>query len=110
MNRYLFLGDTHNDLDFVESAAKLARQREAEIIQLGDWGFLWPGSDQLGELSDMLVGLDVTMRFVDGNHDDHPRLRARLRERSREAIPIAKRVIYQPRGSIYEDEDGTRFL
>ena len=111
MNRILFVGDTHNDLDFAESAAKLARQHDADLIQLGDWGFLGPGHpQQLDELSDMLVGLGVTMRFVDGNHDDHPhlkKLRGRVRVRG---VVIAKNVIYQPRGSVHEDEDGTRFL
>lgn len=108
---YLFVGDTHNDLDFVESATRLARQHGAEIVQLGDWGFLWPGGDQLDELSDLLVGNGVTMRFIDGNHDDHPRLR-KLRGRVRRAgaTAIAPHVIYQPRGSVYEDEDGTRLL
>lgn len=110
MTNYLFLGDTHNDLDFAESAAKLARQRGAEVVQLGDWGFIWPGSSQLEELSDMLVGLGVTLRFCDGNHDDHPhlkKLRGRVRVRG---VEIAKNVIYQPRGSVHEDDDGTRFL
>lgn len=110
MQKYLFLGDTHNDLDFVESASKLAREHAAEIIQLGDWGFIWPRNPQLTELSDMLVGLGVTMRFVDGNHDDHPTLK-KLRKRVRtRAVTIATNVIYQPRGSVHEDEDGTRFL
>lgn len=110
MKTYLFLGDTHDDLDFTESAAKLARQHAAEIIQLGDWGFLGPAKPQLEELSDMLIGLGVSMRFVDGNHDDHPhlkKLRGRVRVRG---VEIAKNVIYQPRGSVHEDEDGTRFL
>lgn len=110
MKRYLFLGDTHDDLDFTESAAKLARQHGAEIIQLGDWGFLGPAKPQLEELSAMLIGLGVTMRFVDGNHDDHLRLK-KLRGRVRvRGVEIAKNVIYQPRGSVHEDEDGTRFL
>lgn len=110
MTPYLFLGDTHNDLDFAESAAQLARQHGAEVIQLGDWGFIWPGSTQLEQLSDMLVGLGVVMRFIDGNHDDHPglkKLRGRVRKRG---VTIAPNVIYQPRGSVYEDEEGTRFL
>ena len=110
MKSYLFLGDTHDDLDFTENAAKLARNHSAEIIQLGDWGFLGPGEPQLKELSDMLIGLGVTMRFVDGNHDDHPRLK-KLRGRVRvRGVEIAKNVIYQPRGSVHRDEDGTRFL
>jgi len=110
MKHYLFLGDTHNDLDFAESAARLAREHRAEVLQCGDWGFLWPSRDQLDELSDMLVELGVTMRFVDGNHDDHTRLR-KLRGRVRaRGVQIAANVIYQPRGSVHEDEDGTRFL
>ena len=57
----------------------------------------------------MLIGLGVPMRFVDGNHDDHPRLK-KLRGRVRvRGVEIAKNVIYQPRGSVHEDEDGTRF-
>ncbi len=110
MNRYLFLGDTHGDLAFAESAAKRALEHGAELVQCGDWGFLWPGSNQLAELSDMLVGLGVPLRFVDGNHDVHPalkKLRGRVR---RSGIEIAKNVIYQPRGSVHEDKDGTRFL
>ena len=109
--KYLFLGDAHNDLEFTESAAKLARQHDADLLQLGDWGFLGPGRPhQLEELSDMLVGLGVTLRFVDGNHDDHialKKLRGRVRVRG---VEIAKNVIYQPRGSVHEDDDGTRFL
>lgn len=110
MNQILFLGDTHNDLDFAESAARRAKEHDADLVQLGDWGFLWPRNDQLKELSDMLVGLGVTMRFIDGNHDDHPRLnklRGRVRVRG---VEIAPNVIYQPRGSVHEDEDGTRML
>ena len=110
MRHYLFLGDSHGDLAFAESAAVRARQHNATILQAGDWGFLWPGNDQLQDLSDMLVGLGVVLHFVDGNHDDHPalkKLRGRVRLRG---VEIAKNVIYQPRGSVHEDEDGTRFL
>jgi calcineurin-like phosphoesterase family protein len=108
MKTYLFTGDTHNDLAFAESAAKLARQHDAELIQLGDFGFLWPGHDQLQDLSDMLVGLGVTLRAIDGNHDDHPRLRGYVKTCI--ATLIAPNVFYQPRGSVHEDADGTRFL
>lgn len=110
MTQILFVGDTHNDLAFAESAATFARQHGAEMIQCGDWGFIWPGRTQLKELSDMLVGLGVTLRFIDGNHDDHPTLK-KLRGRvSLHGVEIAKNVIYQPRGSVHEAEDGTRFL
>lgn len=108
MKSYLFLGDTHGDIEFVERVAVVARQHDAEVVQVGDWGFLWPGSDKLKDLSDLLLGCCLTMRFCDGNHDDHPRLR-KLALRGR-ATEIARNVIYQPRGSVHEDEDGTRLL
>jgi hypothetical protein len=105
---YLFVGDTHGDFDFVTSAIEHARRYGAEIIQLGDWGFIWPGSMKVKELSATLVAQGVTMRFVDGNHDDHPKLRKLVRTCA--PATIAPRVIYQPRGSVHQDEDGTRFL
>lgn len=108
MRKYLLVGDTHGDLEFAEQAALLARDHAAEVLQCGDWGFLWPGNDKLTDLSDMLVGLGVTMRAIDGNHDDHPRLRNHVK--ACVATTIAPRVIYQPRGSVHEDADGTRFL
>lgn len=110
MKNYLFLGDTHNDLLFVKAAARQARQHDAEIVQLGDWGFLWPGAKKLNELSTLLVRLGVVMRFCDGNHDDHPRLQKLRGPLRRDGVTIAPNVVYQPRGSIYEDADGTRFL
>ncbi len=113
MKNYLFTGDTHGDMEFAVKAAELAAAHDAEIIQLGDWSFLWPRADKLTELSKMLVAHDVIMRFIDGNHDDHPRLQA-LASTAPCTLPVATQlapnVIYQPRGSVHEDEDGTRFL
>ena len=114
MKSYLFTGDTHGDLDFVESAAALAKKHGAEIVQAGDWGFIWPNkrapTTKLAVLSDILQGAGVTMRFIDGNHDDHPTLRKLIGRVRARGVEIAKNVIYQPRGSVHEDEDGTRFL
>ena len=115
MKNYLFLGDTHGDLEFTERATALARKHSATIIQLGDWGFIWPAKHtprktKLATLSDMLLGEHTTMRFCDGNHDDHPNLRALIGSVRDRGVEIAKNVIYQPRGSVHEDEDGTRFL
>ena len=108
MKKILLIGDTHGDLAFTTKAIAHARKYGAEAMQLGDWGFLWPGNDQLQALSDMLVTHGVTMRFVDGNHDVHTQLRKHVTACT--ATTIAPNVIYQPRGSVHEDEDGTRFL
>jgi hypothetical protein len=58
----------------------------------------------------MLVGDGVLMRFIDGNHDEHPSLRKLIGPVHEHGVTIAKNVIYQPRGSVHEDGDGTRFL
>ena len=109
-------GDPHGDLDFVERAAALAAEHDAEIICLGDWGFIWPGDDKLDALSVVLARAGeyqakspVTMRFIDGNHDDHVRL-CEMTERSPKATWLTDNIIYQPRGSVHEDANGTRFL
>jgi Icc-related predicted phosphoesterase len=106
--RFLFLGDSHGDLPYVASAVKRARLHGAEIIQLGDFGFIWPGVTRIKQLSEILVEHGVTLRFVDGNHEDHPQLRKHVKTCT--GVMIAPRVIYQPRGSVHEYEDGTRFL
>ena len=108
MTNFLFTGDTHGDIAFAEKVIRHARRYGAEVVQLGDWGYLWPGHDQLQALSKLLVANGVTCRFLDGNHDDHPRLRRYVSACA--ATPIAPNVIYQPRGSVHEDGDGTRFL
>lgn len=126
MKTYLFLGDTHGDLDFVERAAALAAGNDATIIQVGDWGFIWPKSDQVQALDLTLVRAGeylakppVKMLFIDGNHDHHPELRRRMQancdyDHCDPNCPgvgtLTPNVIYQPRGSVYEDDDGTRFL
>ncbi|MGN6107395.1 MAG: metallophosphoesterase family protein [Kofleriaceae bacterium] len=128
MKSYLFVGDAHGDLDFVERAARRAAQDGAEIIQVGDWGFIWPGANQVRALSRTLVLAGEiearpppTMRWVDGNHDEHPRLReACYRDADTDfmtyvaprdrGVELAAGVIYQPRASTHVDEDGTRFL
>lgn len=117
---YLFLGDAHGDLDFVVRACEIAARYSAEIIQVGDWGFIWPVRDsgsagrvhydenQLDKLSSVLITWGVTMRFIDGNHDWHPHLRNVAGMDG--PNELAPRVIYQPRGSMYTDPEGTSFV
>ena len=47
------------------------------MIQLGDFGVIWPGENwqvALRDLSRALTRNGQTLHFVDGNHDYHPRL------------------------------------
>jgi len=119
---YLFLGDTHGDLDFVARAAEVAAENDAQIVQVGDWGFIWTHNGQVtNQVKQLSIELEragekhakppVVMRFIDGNHDHHPELRREaLHADASGSVSLAHNVIYQPRGSVYEDVEGTRFL
>lgn len=132
---YLFVGDLHSNMAAADLAIAEAARHGATIIQVGDWGFLWGSStrtilddpdidpddfgaqvihrltaprliDQTDSLSALLVAAGVPMRFVDGNHDVHPLLRAYPPGDDN----VAPNLTYQPRGSLYVDADGTRFV
>lgn len=105
MVRYLFLGDCHGDLSFAANAVDFAYEHGVdEIIQVGDWGYLWPGANKLDRLTKILGHRGLTMRFIDGNHDEHPQLQAGVLKLWEPWIK------YQPRGSVHTDSDGTVFL
>ena len=109
MKQYLFVGDLHRDLKAALYAIQWAASIGAEILQVGDWGFLPDGlrlQDHTGALSEGLVRYGVRMRFIDGNHDNHPLLFTY----SAGEDNVAPNLTYQPRGSLHIDEDGTRFV
>lgn len=103
--RFMFVGDLHGQVDDAQIAIELAAQSGVdEIVQVGDWGFIWKMSDQTQQIERVLETLDMRMRFIDGNHDDHPRLRA-LPEGEGNVTP---RITYQRRGSVLTYPDGLR--
>ena len=80
-------GDTHGNLAWIATLAKLAaRHGCAGIVQLGDFGF-WPDLRKLRSSNNRMRVLDerwldavadelarhsIWMRVLDGNHDAHP--------------------------------------
>ena len=72
------LGDLHGDIGHALTAFETLARREAHVIvQLGDWGVLWPGRNwqiDLRKFSRALARHEQTLYFVDGNHDWHPKL------------------------------------
>lgn len=70
--RILVVGDIYGDLPFLARVADRAVEAGCStILQLGDLGALWPGSDPfLPAIDDLLeaVGLERLV-FVDGNHE-----------------------------------------
>jgi Icc-related predicted phosphoesterase len=105
--KILFCGDLHGNLHCAEKVIKFAvEQQITEVIQVGDFGFVWPRSDAYMRLSLLLIMHNVKMRWCCGNHEDHDYLQKIEYAESN----IAPNITYQPRGSTYTDEDGTRFV
>lgn len=111
----MILGDTHGNVLWLERAVISACQ-EADvelILQVGDWGFMWPGDDTWVETGEMLREAGIPMWFIDGNHDDHPRLRKSCRGQDREERgsweETGEWLSYLPRGYRFE-LDGCTFL
>lgn len=108
MHKFMFVGDLHSCLDRAEMVAELAKDWKCkEIIQVGDWGYKWPTSDTSMELSKILEKYSMPMRFIDGNHELHPELRALPEEVEENLAPF---LTYQHRGTIKEFDDGTTMV
>lgn len=101
--RVLFVGDVHGALGWLKLVVREAeRQRCDAIVQLGDFGY-WPhtpeGRRYLAEATRLLDAANLTLWFIDGNHenfdmlwsDEHP-----LAEDGSQLV--APRVRYLARG------------
>ncbi|WP_104088709.1 MULTISPECIES: metallophosphoesterase [unclassified Cryobacterium] len=105
------MGDLLGDLDHARIALTTLADRDiTAIIQLGDWGIIWPGQNwqiDLNKLSRFLARNKQVMYFLDGNHDWHPR----LQEFSigQDGVRwLTHNVGHLPRG--YRTTIGTRFV
>lgn len=97
--KILCLGDTHGSLRHVRLACEQAVRSGCDrIVQVGDWGFLWPGHDKLDKLTQVLLEHDLYMYFLDGNHDNHEL----LPHDSQEMVELSEAVTYLPRGHAWE--------
>lgn len=70
------MGDVHGDLGhLLQVATMFARRGVTTLLQLGDWGFVWPGENwsiTLDKLDRRLGRLGSTLFFLLGNHDAYP--------------------------------------
>lgn len=106
--KFMFVGDLHANLDAADRVAELAKDYKCdEIIQVGDWGFIWSDSWKAEELSEVLKGHGIPMRFCDGNHDNHPELFKAERNKEENILPF---LTYQHRGTLKEFSDGTKMV
>ncbi len=107
--KILIIGDSHGNTGWLQTALNYGHDQGCELaISVGDFGY-WPrwsgGQKFIKKIERTLAALEMNLWFVDGNHEDHERLRALGITRSRD---ITKHITWKPRGS---DEilDGVTF-
>lgn len=112
------VGDLHGNSGWSRRAVQYARDLDADVIvQVGDFG-IWPGWQTPGTgawmfldgLQRKLEDLDLTLLFLDGNHECHLFL-TQLVEKygNHKAIPLPNfdRISYLPRGLHWQWFDRT---
>lgn len=113
MTKILVAGDWHGNtrwaLACVDAAAALGIR---DILHLGDFG-IWPdGNEYLADLHIALAKADITLQFVDGNHEDHDRLLSMIamsKSAGTDRILFTDNIIWLPRGFRWE-QDGRTWL
>jgi hypothetical protein len=72
------MGDLHGDLEHAMQAVQTFADRGVTcVVQLGDWGVLWPGTNwriALRKISRALARHQMAMLVIDGNHEYFPKL------------------------------------
>ncbi len=73
------VGDSHGNMQFlVNHVIPYAKKNDCQdLVQLGDFGFVWPDKDyprNLDKIERKLAQADMNLWFLPGNHDDHQML------------------------------------
>ncbi|WP_427019397.1 metallophosphoesterase family protein (plasmid) [Pseudarthrobacter sp. P1] len=97
--KILIGGDWHGNVGWMQVVLRqAARDGFTMIVHVGDLAVLWPGEMKFTHrLARLLDELGITMVFIDGNHDVHPKLRALPLNGAGFGI-ISDRLLYAPRG------------
>ena len=74
VDRIGILGDLHCDLEHLVVVSRTMEARGIQVLlQLGDFGFIWPGTNwghALDRIENRLRKAGQILYFVDGNHED----------------------------------------
>lgn len=77
-DRIGLIGDTHGNMGFLIACLDTLHQRGVRtVVQLGDFGFLWPGgnwANALRKIEKRLAHNNQYLYFLDGNHEWFDRL------------------------------------
>jgi hypothetical protein len=106
MVQWLIIGDTHGQDQIIEIDQWATRNKIAHIIQVGDFGIHWPGSEcriyRYFDKRQRRNGYQPNWYTCGGNHDNYTRLQL-LRDRKMTLGPMviyANGVYYVERGNI----------
>lgn len=108
----LVAGDWHGNTRWMEKVLRAAaRSGHKMIVHCGDLAVLWPAPNDNDKFTKVLRRRldehDLTLLFVDGNHDVHPKLRALPVNEDGFGV-ITDRLLYAPRGHRW-NLSGVRF-
>lgn len=108
--KMLVAGDTHCNLTHLRYLLEKARGEGCDrIIQLGDFGFFWPGYD-IQPVLDYLDAFEIDLYFLDGNHEDFGKLQGLgIFKTCGDIQRVHDRLFYLPRGCTWQ-WGRTRFL
>ncbi len=100
-SRLLVAGDVHGNIAWMRALCDLAGTHECDaVLQLGDFGY-WPhhpeGTRFLRHVSHQAARVDVTVYWIDGNHENHAALAA-LPPGQEGFVEVTDRCFYIPRG------------
>lgn len=110
--KLFILGDTHGNTGWGQSMVKRAAELRCDaIVQVGDFG-IWPGPDGdkfLRKLNKTLSEHDLPLFFVDGNHEDFPKLERMRRGDGMSALvmpngqsnDVLTYIVHVPRGYVW---------
>lgn len=112
IERVLVAGDTHGNVEHFQYLADQAVNHGCQaIVQVGDWGYTWPGREheRVAAVQGMLRRAGLTLFWLDGNHDNFTHLDYIGALDADEPVVIADDITYLPRGCVWE-WSGVRFM
>lgn len=100
--RILIAGDTHNSIEHIHYLLEVCRENGIKnIIQLGDWGFTWPGIGETENLKAMLHVAKIHMHWIEGNHDNYTHLKTNHFFGANHLCQMSQNLAYIPRGQVF---------
>jgi hypothetical protein len=105
--KVMFAGDTHGNINHWMRLFEIAADEQVdEIIQVGDFGYWEHTPEGVAFLDVLSLETPCLIRFIDGNHDNHPLLWSKY-PYAGGLCEVRRGVTYQKRGSVkgWDDSD-----